>query len=110
MVLQLRCESIIQQEISVTFRDLAAIHTPQFMDLHDSPFMEILYINDINLKSNLFNNLILEVFDNDKHVPLKTVMSGRLRHNAWITNNVKFMIHLSLKEQKILRIGNTTRT
>lgn len=88
--------NVIHEKI-VTVRDYKNINDCHFNDdLMALPFYDIFYTNELDIKLNVFNRLLLLLFD--KHAPFKTFrVSKNSRHSPWITDNVKLLIKLRNK-------------
>ena len=75
-----------------TYRDFKHFDQQLFYsDLLEVPFNSILYIDDINKKLELFNTLVLSLYD--VHAPLKTARITK-KKAPWITQNIKYFMHL----------------
>lgn len=63
-----------------------------YQDLHNLPFSDIFYINDLNLKLDTFNKLILNLFD--IHAPLKRIKIVANKNKPWMTDNIRLLMKL----------------
>lgn len=88
----------------VTYRNFKNFNLNQFqLDLDNLPWHELISANDVNKKIFIFNNFIINLFN--EHAPLKTVRVSKPKA-PWLTENIKLIMKerdLALNKFKINR-------
>lgn len=74
----------------VTYRDFRQFENLAFLeDLHNTPWNNIIYVNNIDEKVHMLSENIIKLFD--RHAPLKTVRVSK-PSSPWLTDTIKIMM------------------
>lgn len=115
VILTVANNTIHIQEIKLNVRNLKKINGNNFNeDLLKSPLWDaMLYLNDMDIKLNIFNNILISLFD--KYAPLKVIETNSQKpHKPWLTENLKFLMKLRdkalhrFKKQRTMLTFNIT--
>nr|XP_022903957.1 uncharacterized protein LOC111416221 [Onthophagus taurus] len=83
---------IVTEPVFRAYRDFNSINLVDFTaELESLPFSLIYELDDVNIKVNFFNNLIISIFD--KYAPLRNRRFSK-RRSPWLTPQLKQMMCL----------------
>lgn len=88
-----------------SYRDFKNLNMEEFTnDFQLLPLQQIYYVNDVNLKLDILNSNIIQLFD--KHAPRRTINITK-KHAPWLTDTIKLM--MKLRDKAKLKFKRTKK-